>query len=51
MIVLNLGFVNRIFGKRGEDSRSKAEVTTTNKPEDLLNANDATVRMMLEYPS
>ena len=38
-----MGFVDKIFRKGNENSRSKAEeITTTNKPEDLLNTNDAT---------
>lgn len=37
-----MGFVDKIFGKRNENRRSKVEATTTNKPEDLLNTNDAT---------
>ncbi|MGC1928889.1 MAG: hypothetical protein WA667_07920 [Candidatus Nitrosopolaris sp.] len=37
-----MGFVNKIFKKRNENSRSKAEVTTKNKPENSLNANDGT---------
>ena len=40
-----MGFVDKIFRKRNESSGSKTEkVTTTNKPEDLVNANNDTTR-------
>jgi hypothetical protein len=40
-----LGFVDKIFRKRIESSRSNIEeVTTTNKPEDSLNANNDATR-------
>jgi hypothetical protein len=43
-----LGFVDKIFRKRGSEtevnSGTKLEATTTNKPEDLVNANNDATR-------
>jgi hypothetical protein len=40
-----LGFVDKILRKGNQSSRSKAEkVITTNKPEDLVNANNEATR-------
>ena len=43
-----MGFVDKLFRKRGSEtevsSRSKVETPTTNKPEDLVNANNDATR-------
>jgi hypothetical protein len=39
-----LGFVDKLFRKRNENIGAKAETTTTNKLEDLVNANNDATR-------